>query len=132
MTGCDNYSLEDVTIIYDEKGNAIDYDMPYTDPDQILDFTLVAGLVKYGTDLQGVFTAVHDEPPGEGKWQEVQDGFDGLLHSAQQANRHFFPPDRIMVEGKPYEVAAVTVCDNQKCIYNSGKTHIDPLPMVAK
>lgn len=132
ITGCEHYSLEEVTIFYDEEGRAIDYDMPYADPDKILDFTLVAGLVPYGTDLQGVFTGTSEEPSGEGEWEEVGQQFNSLLHTVQQANRELFPPDRIMVDGKPHEVAAVSICNNLKCIYNSGRTSIAPFPMVSK
>jgi len=132
VTGCENYSLKDVEIIYDKEGNAIDYNMSYADPEQILDFTLIAGLVPYGTDMQGVFTGIRETPGDGGQWGELAHNFNDLAHSVQQANRHFFPPDRIMVDGKPYEVAAVTICDNLTCIYNSGKTQIAPLPLVSK
>lgn len=131
-TGCNNYALEDVTIFYDEAGNAIDYDMPDTDPEQMLDFTLLAGLVGYGTDLQGVLTGISEKSPREGEWEDLEQNFNSLMHTVQQANRSLFPPDRIMVGGKPYEVAAVSICENLTCIYNSGKTQIAPFPKIAQ
>lgn len=130
--GCSNFSEEDVTIFYDGEGNAIDYDIPYTDPKIILNFTLIVCLVNYGADIQNIFIGTHDSVEEEGKWGELRQGFDDLYHSVSQANRHFFPPDPILVDGKPYEVAAVTVCNNLKCVSNSGKTNIDPLPLIMK
>jgi hypothetical protein len=131
-TGCNNFSEEDVKIFYDDEGNAIDYEMPSTDPEIILDFTLIAGLIKYGMDPQNLFIGTHDTVEQGGEWGKIRQGFDSQLQAISQSNRKLFPPDPINVDGKSYEIAAVTVCNNLTCVSNSGKTTIDPLPLIMK
>lgn len=131
VTGCQNYAEEEVTIIDDDEGRAIDYDMPGVDSSLILNFTLIAGFVPYEVDLNSIFAGTEHQASG-GEWREVEDGFNSLLSVATQANRQLFPPDPILIEQKPYEVATIATCNNYGCVYNAGETHIPPFPMVAK
>ena len=131
-SGCPHFSEEEVTIYYDKEGNPTGYDLPCVDEDTILHFALVAGLVPYGEDMQGVFIGTHDGEQGDDKWSKLSNDFSDLRHKAYQANRHFFPPDRIMVNDKPFEVAAVSICNNLKCVSNTGLINIDPLPLTQR
>ena len=132
QTGCSSFATEEVTFIYDDAGNTIDYDMPEPDPEMVLLFSLYAGLVRYGIDIQNIFIATQETAQGDSEDEQLAQSFDTFLQSVGKANRGFFPPKPIMVEGKPYEVAAVTLCNNFTCIYNLGKMTMRPLPMVAK
>jgi len=130
-TGCEHYSDEEVALFYNNEGELTGYDFPYTDPDQTICFTLVASLVDYGMDVNELFigTSTHR---GEGRWQDLADDFNSLVQKAARANRGFFPPEKIMVEGKPYEVFAVCECKQYDCVSNSGEINIQPLPMVKR
>jgi len=105
--------------------------MPGTDSNLILNFTLIAGLVPYGTDLNSILAGTEHTAKDE-EWREVEDGFNSLLASATQANRQLFPPDPIFINQKPYEVAAIATCNAKSCVYNAGDVSIPPFPMVSK
>lgn len=128
VTGCAVYAEENVTIFYDSDGNAIGYDLPGVDPDTILNFTLVAGLVPYGADIQGNFVGTHTD--GEPDTLQVIDDFNTLDHSVYKDNRRLLPPDRIIVNNAAYEVMAITICNNLRCVSNTGQTEIDPFPII--
>ena len=126
-TGCECYSTEEVKIFYDKEGNVIDYELPYTDPEQILSFTLVAGLVNYGSNPSDTMVGISTNID-EGEWGEISRKFDDLMYAVLKMQRSIFPPDAIMVKGKPHEVFAVCACNNLTCVSNSGKIEIKPLP----
>jgi hypothetical protein len=115
-TGCENFFESD-------------YEIQYIDS---MIFTLIAGLVKYGSNMQDIFHGTHDTVLPEGEWSVIRERFDNLRYLAMQANRRFFTPEQIVIEGKPYEIAAVIVCNQLTCTSNNGKTDIDPPPLIMK
>ena len=129
-TGCDNCAYEEVKIIYDESGNAIKYDLPEVPADTQLEFTIVAGFVPYGTNLAHLLIATHDEPIPNSECSTLIEAYNTQLSEAYLGDRMFFPPQKIFIDGKPYEVGAIAICNHHPCIYNNGKIEISPFPFI--
>lgn len=130
--GCSVFSEEKAKIFYDSEGNAIDYELPYTDPNTKLKFTVMATLVKYGTDPQNLFIGTSNTADEGGEWSELRQSFNDLVHSTFQINRRLFPPNPIIIDGNSYEVAAIAICENRKCAEYAGEINISPLPLITK
>lgn len=127
---CGNYSQDEAKIYYDEAGNAVDYSLPYCDPERILDFALTAGLVPYGSDPLSLMVGTGHEADGVVEWEAVEQGFNDLIYSAHKMNREFFPPDPIWVNLSNYEVFCLCRCDNSDCSANLGPVDLRPLPFL--
>jgi hypothetical protein len=131
-SGCKNFSKEEVKIFYDKEGHAIDYELPFTDPKTILDFTLRARLVPYGEDVQGYFIGTSDSSVQNKEVGELQQNWNSLALSAYKANRSLFPPEQIVVEGKAYEISGFCFCDNSSCVSNKDKRDIESSSLLLK
>lgn len=127
---CQNFSLEEAKIFYDEDGNAIDYALPYCDPDVVLDFAFTAGLVLPGSDPTSLLIGTSHQADGVEGWEEVEQGFNDLLYAAWKASRSLLPPEPIYVGMEAHEVYCLCQCNNLTCSANSGPVELNPLPFL--
>lgn len=129
---CRNFSLEEAKIFYDENGNAIDYALPYCDPDVVLDFAFTAGLVLPGFNPTSLLIGTSHQADGVEGWEEVEQGFNDLIYSAWKMSRSLLPPFPILVDGEGYEVYCLCQCNNLTCSANSGPVELNPLPFLSE
>jgi len=120
--GCGQFSTEGVIIFYNKKGEAISYELPYIDPNIMLDFTLRAELVEYGWDPQSYFVANKKMFSTDENWDKLLDKCCSSIFSIYKVTRSLFPPDKIVVDDKEYEIAASCICDNYSCVLNNSST----------
>lgn len=127
---CQNFSLEEAKVFCDENGNAIDYVLPYCDPEAILNFAFTAGLVLPGSDPTSLLIGTSHLADGIEGWEDVEPGFNDLLYAAWKASRSLLPPEPIYVDIEAYEVYCLCQCDNLTCSANSGPVELNPLPFL--
>ena len=132
ITGCESYGEEGETkFIFNDKGDIVSYSLPYH-PDIDLNFSLLAGLVPYGEDIQGLLISSTNQKEEENKIDKIIQNLNSALYVSYNINRKIFPPDKITHNGKNYEIIACALCENYKCDMNKGKMDINPLPLVPK
>jgi len=128
---CENFSVEKAQIFYNEAGEAIDYSLPWCDPDVILDFAITAGLVLYGTDPASLLVGTGHLADGVQPWEEIEQGFNDLVYVARKLSRELLPPDPIYGDGaNKYEVFCLCLCKNSACSAFGGEVKLSPLPLI--